>query len=232
MARVSVARVSVAMLSIAMLSIAVSCGSSDPAGAPGEVSPAVVAPASDDSIADVEPADSTTTVEIPATTVPIPGSFVVHDFADPNSVEGWSVQNDTVMGGVSRSGVDWLDGTLVFAGNVSLDNNGGFASLRGPLLESPPTDVEELVVSMSGDGKTYVMQLVTSSDSFIRRFVAEPGESEQTMPLDEFEATSFMLEPVTPRNPLVSADVRQIAVYILDKQEGEFELRLRSIAMR
>lgn len=157
---------------------------------------------------------------------------VVHDFVETNSVDGWSVQNDTVMGGVSQSGVEWFDGTLVFSGRVSLDNNGGFASLRGPLMDSLPPDADAVLLTAAGDGQTYVMQLVTGTDSYIRRFVAEVGEAEILMPFDEFEATSFMLEPVTARGPLVSEDIRQFAIYILDKQEGEFELRLRSIALR
>ena len=159
-------------------------------------------------------------------------TMILHDFSDPDSVEGWNVRNDTVMGGVSESGVDWLEGTLLFAGRVSLDNNGGFASLRGPVLDSVPAGAEELAVMAIGDGRTYVVQLLTDTDSYIRRFVAEPGEAEHLMPFDEFEATSFMLQPVTPTAPLMSQNIRQIAVYILDKQEGEFELRLRSIALR
>jgi len=156
----------------------------------------------------------------------------LHDFSEADSVVGWNVQNDTVMGGVSQSSVEWVDGTLVFAGRVSLDNNGGFASVRGPFGEATPAGADSLVLTAAGDGRTYVVQLVTGTDSYIRRFVAEPGENVYTMPFDEFEATSFMLDPVTPRGPLVSEAIGQFAIYILDKQEGEFELRLRSIALR
>ncbi|MFM8531176.1 MAG: hypothetical protein ACKOD2_16190, partial [Ilumatobacteraceae bacterium] len=32
-------------------------------------------------------------------------TMILHDFTDPDSVDGWNVRNDTVMGGVSESGV-------------------------------------------------------------------------------------------------------------------------------
>ena len=187
---------------------------------------ALTTPVSDDTTNEV-PSDTTN-----ETTTDSRATMILHDFTNPDSVDGWNVRNDTVMGGVSESAVDWLEGTLLFAGRVSLDNNGGFASLRGPVLDAVPAGAEALAVTAIGDGRTYVVQLLTDTDSYIRRFVAEPGESEHLMPFDEFGATSFMLQPVTPIAPLMSQNIRQIAVYILDKQEGEFELRLRSIDLR
>lgn len=52
------------------------------------------------------------------------------DFAQ-ESAEEWIVVNDGVMGGVSRSAfVDSESGYASFQGVMSLDNNGGFASVR------------------------------------------------------------------------------------------------------
>jgi hypothetical protein len=46
----------------------------------------------------------------------------------------WRIVNDGVMGGLSTSNVRINDeGKISFSGNVSLDNNGGFASLRSPI---------------------------------------------------------------------------------------------------
>ena len=47
----------------------------------------------------------------------------------------WMVVNDGVMGGVSRSTIRRGDdvGTAVFEGTLSLENNGGFASVRTPI---------------------------------------------------------------------------------------------------
>ena len=45
----------------------------------------------------------------------------------------WRITNDGVMGGLSRSAVHTADGTLVFDGELSRENNGGFASVLGAL---------------------------------------------------------------------------------------------------
>ena len=49
----------------------------------------------------------------------------------PNSFDKWSIVNDNVMGGLSESNISISENeTLIFKGRVSLDNNGGFASVR------------------------------------------------------------------------------------------------------
>ena len=52
-------------------------------------------------------------------------------FDDPAAVEGWTAIDDRVMGGVSLSRLRHDPaGHAVFEGRVSLDRNGGFASVR------------------------------------------------------------------------------------------------------
>jgi hypothetical protein len=45
----------------------------------------------------------------------------------------WRVVNDNVMGGVSTSRFEATNGVALFRGDVSLENNGGFASVRSSL---------------------------------------------------------------------------------------------------
>ena len=43
----------------------------------------------------------------------------------------WRIVNDGVMGGLSKGNISFTDGgTMVFKGNLSLENNGGFSSVR------------------------------------------------------------------------------------------------------
>ncbi|MGI9473561.1 MAG: CIA30 family protein, partial [Rubripirellula sp.] len=50
---------------------------------------------------------------------------------DSNAASQWQIVNDGVMGGRSSSRVDRAgEGLLRFSGNLSLANNGGFASMR------------------------------------------------------------------------------------------------------
>ena len=46
-------------------------------------------------------------------------------------LKNWNIVNDDVMGGISKSFLSINDeNNLIFSGNVSLKNNGGFASTR------------------------------------------------------------------------------------------------------
>lgn len=54
------------------------------------------------------------------------------DFGAKTGGKDWYIVNDGVMGGRSSSKVNMQKETMLFKGNVSLANNGGFASLRAP----------------------------------------------------------------------------------------------------
>lgn len=53
------------------------------------------------------------------------------DFTDPSAANAWHAIDDRVMGGISRSTMRHDPaGHAVFEGTVSLERNGGFASVR------------------------------------------------------------------------------------------------------
>lgn len=83
----------------------------------------------------------------------------VFDFSESNEVlAAWGTLDDVVMGGVSQSGLS-LDGQgqAVFAGNVSVENSGGFASVRTKNFEPPFNFLgwEGLRLRLKGDGQRY-----------------------------------------------------------------------------
>lgn len=87
---------------------------------------------------------------------------IIIDFSN-TSATGWQIVNDRVMGGISRSSFQLHeDGYALFSGTVSLENNGGFASVR--TRAQTPMDLSEfdgLSVHVLGDGKTYSLRLRT-----------------------------------------------------------------------
>lgn len=51
------------------------------------------------------------------------------DFSTATNTPGWQIVNDEVMDGVSTNGFSVTNGVAMFRGEVSLENNGGFASV-------------------------------------------------------------------------------------------------------
>lgn len=161
------------------------------------------------------------------------------DLRDPAQAEAWTTVNDPVMGGRSSSTLTLLDEGLEFSGVVSLENNGGFASVRGPDdagLGGRAGGASSLGVTARGDGQTYVLQVRVGAQqhSYVHRFTTEAGELRRyELPVEGFEAVNFFLEPAPgapPRLDLTAAV--GFTVYILDKQEGPFSLTLAGIDAR
>ena len=82
------------------------------------------------------------------------------DFSKPEAVEGWLLIDDRVMGGVSRSQMRHDPaGFAVFAGEVSLERGGGFASVRCADFRIGE-DAHALLLEVRG-GKRYKLHLRT-----------------------------------------------------------------------
>jgi monofunctional biosynthetic peptidoglycan transglycosylase len=93
-----------------------------------------------------------------------PVSRPLIDFQDPLAAEQWVSVNDNVMGGVSKGGFRITDErTLVFFGNLSLENRGGFASIRTRPADLELDGYDTIVLHVKGDGRTYYFNLRTSS---------------------------------------------------------------------
>ena len=171
----------------------------------------------------------------PGPTAPAANAVLV-DFGDPGTVAGWATVNDPVMGGRSTSQVAFADGGLRFSGTISLENNGGFASARGPVdpgIGQKAAGATALRVRATGDGKTYLLKVGAAGQpwSYIQRFATSPGVSRTyELPIAGFEAVGFRLDPA-PYAPqtLDPSSISQVAVYILDKQEGPFAVTIGAI---
>lgn len=77
----------------------------------------------------------------------------------------WGAVDDVVMGGVSQSGMRLGSGYAVFSGNVSIDNSGGFASVRTRNFE-PSLNLSNyrgVELRVKGDGQRYKLFLRTEA---------------------------------------------------------------------
>ena len=118
-------------------------------------------------------------------------------FASPDAAAAWQAVNDGVMGGVSdgRFRITQRQ-TLEFYGTLSLENNGGFASVRSRPRRLGLQAGDTLVARVRGDGREYQLNLYTAERmrAFSYGLRRRPGPEqsiEVRIPLDWFEATSF-----------------------------------------
>jgi hypothetical protein len=91
----------------------------------------------------------------------------IYDFNKNSSSNDWRIIDDVVMGGQSngRFLID-TDGNGVFQGTVSLDNNGGFSSVRYQFSKLAVTENSKVFIRLKGDGKDYQFRIKDKSNNY------------------------------------------------------------------
>lgn len=167
----------------------------------------------------------------PSQTVP---NRTLFDFA---TAGGWHNVNDDVMGGISEGRCNISDRqTLEFFGNISLENRGGFASVRTVAQELGLALGDTLVVKVRGDGREYSLNLYLkkSKVAFAYRATVPTTKDEWIelkLPLGSFEANSFG-KPVRGAGPVDPTEINALGFLIRDKQAGPFQLEVASIRVQ
>lgn len=157
----------------------------------------------------------------------------IASFEDPRFIEDWAVVNDTVMGGVSRSRIDQTDtGNLLFTGELSLRNNGGFVSIRSRPSRLSLQNAGGIALCVRGDGRTYYLDLRAGGQmrggSFRAPFTTLRNEwTDVFIPLSDFYAQSFgrVLRSVL----LDPSSISSIGFTLSDKTPGAFRLEVESV---
>jgi monofunctional biosynthetic peptidoglycan transglycosylase len=155
-------------------------------------------------------------------------------FFDFSTAPAWSSIDDGVMGGISRSRMAIENGVAVFRGVLSLENNGGFASVRSQPAEHDLSGLSGISLRVKGDGKRYKLRLRTTAsfDGVSYEAPLEPGDGEWqnvVIPFDAFRPT-FRGRLVRDYPPLDPSLVKTFGIMIADKQEGPFRLEIESIS--
>lgn len=180
---------------------------------------------------------TTTTTAAEPTTTTTPSKPLVFAFPTADDLSGWSVVNDTVMGGVSTGQLAWQDGTMVFTGELSLDNNGGFASVRSPFIDPSAAaawaDTAGLGVQVRGDGRAWTVEVRMDGDNggWISAITPPTDEfAAVEVPWATFEPVTRFLDPRQPTTPLDPARIVSVSFYLIDGIEAPFRLELRSVS--
>ena len=161
---------------------------------------------------------------------------VLFDFADPTAASAWRAIDDRVMGGFSRSTLRHdPSGHAVFEGTVSLEQNGGFASVRSNPGDRGHPGAVACLIEVRGDNKQFKLSLLTDDgfDSLnYQAGFAPAGADWQTLhlPLADFRA-SFRGREVSNAPALDPARIRQVGLMIASRQAGPFELHIRRISL-
>ncbi|TKF71530.1 CIA30 family protein [Vibrio sp. F13] len=157
------------------------------------------------------------------------------DFIQPNEHKNWTATNDDVMGGISTGELIYLDDMSRFRGELSLENNGGFSSVKRS-IESPAHEIDSAELVFVGDGRTYQLRFTTSKDGnriqYKHDFDTIKGEQfSKVFHFNDFQAV-FRGRLLSDAPELKSRDIKQIGFLIADKEPSPFELDLIQLHFR
>jgi len=156
------------------------------------------------------------------------------DFTGADPAKEWQNVNDGVMGGVSEGKFKIREKkTLEFVGTLSLENNGGFASVRTKAKKLGLEKGDTVVAKVRGDGREYLLNLYLNKPliAFSYRATVQTKKDEWIevkVPLDKFEATSFG-RVVKDAGPVKPEEVNSLGFMLSDKKAGPFKMEIESI---
>ncbi len=156
---------------------------------------------------------------------------ILFDFQGGTMSPAWQIVNDDVMGGVSTSQFQVLtNGGAVFSGVVSLENNGGFASVRSSPVRQNLSGTDAFLLRVRGDGKRYKFTVRTESGfdapNYQAEFTTKRGEwEEHPLAFKEFVPT-FRGRVLTEMPPLDASKIASMGVLIAGNQAGPFRLEI------
>lgn len=145
----------------------------------------------------------------------------------------WRSIDDVVMGGRSSSRMEVAGGIAVFRGEVSLANNGGFASVRSAPKVHDLSGFDGLVLRVRGDGTRYQLRLRTTAtvDGVSYQAPLDPPAGawqELAIPFTAFEPV-FRGRRLPDHPPLDPAEVKSFGLMVAGGQAGPFRLEIEWI---
>lgn len=158
---------------------------------------------------------------------------ILFKFDNSDAAKAWQTVNDGVMGGRSdgRFRIN-PEKKMEFFGTLSLENNGGFASVRSKEAKLGLKGGDSIVIRLRGDGREYNLNLNVprnvGRNSYRQSFKTKKDEwIEVTLPMEKFVAT--WRGRVFPNEKFNPSNISGLGIQLSDKKPGPFKLEVESI---
>lgn len=157
---------------------------------------------------------------------------MLYDFSQNSLKSDWQIVDDVVMGGRSEGKFSINEeGNGIFQGKVSLENNGGFSSLRHSLNAKVGNNTK-VRITLKGDGKAYQFRIKSSPydrHSYISEFQTTGVWQEVVIPLSAMYP-AFRGRKLEISN-FNSAQISELAFLIGNKEAENFRLEISKIEL-
>ena len=159
---------------------------------------------------------------------------VLFDFSSEVDIRSWRIVNDTVMGGRSSCSFRLNDaGHGLFEGRVSLENNGGFSSVRHRFRPVNVQDKSKLVLRLKGDGKRYQIRIKDSSRRYYSYITyINTGSDWETFELELNDFYPYYRGYELNRPNFNHTSIEELSILIGNKKAERFQLLIDRITLK
>ena len=162
------------------------------------------------------------------------GNMTLFDFSLNSDLSNWMIVDDVVMGGRSNGQFEInKEGHGVFSGDVSIENNGGFSSVRYYCGSLDVAKYRKAVIRLKGDGKSY--QFRTKTDKYDRHSYVYSFKTS-----GDWEVIEIPFSNMQPkfrgrqlnRSNYPGERLEEVAFLIGNKKNEPFKLEIDSIILK
>ncbi|MGM0546705.1 MAG: CIA30 family protein [Bacteroidota bacterium] len=158
---------------------------------------------------------------------------IIFDFNEKASLQSWGILDDVVMGGRSQGNITLnTQGHGIFHGIVSLENNGGFSSVRYKPENLRVDPKDQIKIRLKGDGKPYQFRVKhdrQAYESYITNFKTTSEWEEIMISLNDLYPT-FRGKNLDQPNFNFNT-IYQLGFLIANKKSEEFKLLIDKIEL-
>lgn len=152
-------------------------------------------------------------------------------FDEKKSLNNWQIVNDGVMGGLSQGRLSVANDNLVFEGDLSLENNGGFSWAQHRIDQNIVPSGRRIKLKFKTHGHAYQLTIKSAAD---RRF---HFESDPFVSLDEWSEITIDMSDMQKtwrgrsfEEYLSEEDIiQEIGFIVKDGKSGAFRLEVACI---
>ncbi|MEM7110548.1 MAG: CIA30 family protein [Bacteroidota bacterium] len=153
------------------------------------------------------------------------------DFGSEDGQTDWRVVNDGVMGGLSTGEVKYSETSMTFSGDVSLENNGGFASIRSAYAKRDLSVFKKIKIKYRSEGYDFGLSLSRDRRFWIPNYKQNLPQTDGQWKTIEFDLMEFKEYYVgRPTGAKIDGDllaqIIQIGLITNEKRAGAFKIEV------
>ena len=153
------------------------------------------------------------------------------DFGQTIGGQDWMIVNDGVMGGLSKSKMTFTKNSLIFKGTLSLQNNGGFASIRSGKGKFDLSKYTTVKIKFRSTGRDFSLRFANSNLYFKPNYKHNFSSSTGEWNIAELKMSNFkeytlgrVSGSIVGKEKL--ENIIRIGIILSDKKDGPFELEI------